>query len=126
MTWLQGQDPTVMVAASTCALLVFTVVLFVGACLRRASANAEPAATSRSATPPPWPPGADEHPEPYQLYFEQLNSMLEPVEPFSLDQFKANCSLPSPPMRVRFTNEGGFITEPALQDGAATDKSQLA
>jgi hypothetical protein len=118
MTWLQGQDPVVVMTAFLCALLVAPVFIYVVLrLLGRRAEHEHQGPNSPTATPAAWPPGAADNAEPYQLYFEQLNSMLEPVEPFSLDHFKANCALPPPPIHVRFDSEGGFTTEPALPDG---------
>lgn len=115
--WLQEQDPILLTTAVVCGLLVLAVVFYGMSflwCRRGTEERRPPSVSVRAAT---WPPGCGDNVEPYQLYFEQLNSMLEPVEPFSLEQFKASCSLPPAPVHVRFTSEGGFTTEPALQEG---------
>ena len=117
MGWFHAQDPVVVTAALLSGLLVTAAIFYSYLYLRRHSHDGEQAGPRPAATTTTWPPTANDNPEPYQLYFEQLNSMLEPIEPFSLDQFKNGCSLPATPFRVHFNSEGGFTTESTLQEG---------
>src|SRR5262245_45949434 len=117
MVWLHAQDPIVVTAALLSGLLVTVAIFYSYVYLRRHSQESEQVLSRPAAATTTWPPGADDNPEPYQLYFEQLNSVLEPIEPFSLDQFKSGCALPATPFRVRFNSEGGFTTESTLQEG---------
>src|SRR5262245_13535350 len=117
MSWFQ--DPTSGAAVLVVVLSLVAAPLIVLLVIRVFGTRADDGVAGMSAvpTPSPWPPDTGDDLEPYHLYFEQLNSMLEPIEPFSLDQFKASCAVPSTTVTVRFNSEGGFTTEPMLQEG---------
>jgi hypothetical protein len=117
MSWFQDPASGATTVLVVLSLVVSPVMVLLAIRLFGLRASNVSAASAGTPAPNRWPPDAADDLEPYHLYFEQLNSMLEPIEPFSVEQFKQNCSLPGTTVKVRFNSEGGFTTEPLLQDG---------
>lgn len=117
MSWLQEPASGAVVLFVVLSLMAAPLIVLLAIRILATRTHDGANSVAEASTPPPWPSDPGDDLEPYHLYFEQLNSMLEPIEPFSVDQFKAACSQPNTTVKVHFNSEGGFTTEPLFQDG---------